>query len=376
MKKSVFLVLLALGFSPILADTYTHYDWTCLTKNNSPVSVNESVNNTQNYGSAKYYSNGGNGLPGNCVGKQTKQNYTITINNNGGSGGALKYNSNGSMYISNPSREAYDFTGWSTSNGNAPANNIPATFAGNVTYTANWFQYFNFSIGYLPKQDTKTTVTPPTPKSKNWSNNTSDTGTFTSGDMGNGYNVTSWSLSIGASNCGGCGDRYYGNPNFHNKKITIYGSTNGSSWQYIGDVNVYNRDQSENKNFSGSQNYRYFKVDTSGACWKNFRWNVTTNYQIPGTTKTDVIGWHLDNVSFDLGGGEVTSVVFSYNNNLTFNTDSVDKNKWSISGKKITPIVKVNSSDLTNLLKAVKWAGNVSSHNINVEINGSNIYIN
>lgn len=138
MKKVSFLVLLALGFSPILADTYTHYDWTCLTKNNSPVSVNESVNNAQNYGSAKYYSNGGNGLPSNCVGKQTKQNYTMTIDNNGGSGGSLKYNSDGSMYISNPSRDTYDFTGWSTSNGNAPANNIPSTFAGNVTYTANW----------------------------------------------------------------------------------------------------------------------------------------------------------------------------------------------------------------------------------------------
>lgn len=138
MKKSVFLVLLALGFSPILADTYTHYDWTCLTKNNSSVSVNESVNNAQNYGSAKYYSNGGNGLPSNCVGKQTKQNYTMTIDNNGGSGGALKYNSDGSMYVSSPWRTGYTFTSWSTSNGNAPASKIPASFAGNVTYTANW----------------------------------------------------------------------------------------------------------------------------------------------------------------------------------------------------------------------------------------------
>lgn len=137
MKKSVFLVLLALGFSPILADTYTHYDWTCLTKNNSPVSVNESVNNAQNYGSAKYYSNGGNGLPSNCVGKQTKRNYTMTIDNNGGSGGTLKYNSDGSMYVSKPSRTGYTFTSWNTSNNNAPASKIPASFAGNVTYTAN-----------------------------------------------------------------------------------------------------------------------------------------------------------------------------------------------------------------------------------------------
>ena len=137
-KKLLFLMLLSLSFSSIFADTYTHYDWTCLTKNNSPVSVNESVNNTQNYGSAKYYSNGGNGLPSNCVGKQTKQNYTMTIDNNGGSGGALKYNNDGSMYISNPSRTGYTFTSWNTSNGNAPASKIPASFAGNVTYTANW----------------------------------------------------------------------------------------------------------------------------------------------------------------------------------------------------------------------------------------------
>lgn len=147
MKKSVFLVLLALGFSPILADTYTHYDWTCLTKNNSPVSVNESVNNTQNYGSAKYYSNGGNGLPSNCIGKQTKQNYTMTIDNNGGSGGALKYNSDGSMYVSNPSRTGYTFTNWNTSNNNAPASKIPASFAGNVTYTANWVAN-TYSVNY------------------------------------------------------------------------------------------------------------------------------------------------------------------------------------------------------------------------------------
>lgn len=137
-KKLLFLMLLSLGFSSVLAENYTHYEWGCITDNGNTVAPSNTIRNGTNYNVSKYYSNGGNGLPSNCVGKQTKQNYTMTIDNNGGSGGDLKYNSDGSMYISNPSRTGYTFTSWSTSNGNAPASKIPASFAGNVTYTANW----------------------------------------------------------------------------------------------------------------------------------------------------------------------------------------------------------------------------------------------
>ena len=137
-KKLLFLMLLSLSFSSIFADTYTHYEWNCITNNGNLISSSSTIGNEVNYNATKYYSNGSNGLPSNCVGKQTKQSYTMTIDNNGGSGGALKYNSDGSMYISDPSRTGYTFTSWNTSNGNAPASKIPASFAGNVTYTANW----------------------------------------------------------------------------------------------------------------------------------------------------------------------------------------------------------------------------------------------
>ena len=140
-------MLLSLSFSSIFADTYTHYEWNCITNNGNLISSSSTIGNEVNYNATKYYSNGCNGLPSNCVGKQTKQNYTMTIDNNGGSGGALKYNSDGSMYISNPSRTGYTFTSWSTSNNNAPASKIPASFAGNVTYTANWMAN-TYSVNY------------------------------------------------------------------------------------------------------------------------------------------------------------------------------------------------------------------------------------
>lgn len=137
-KKLLFLMLLSLGFSPVLAENYTHYEWSCITDSGNAVAPSHAIRNGTNYNVSYYYSNGGNGLPSNCVGKQTKQNYTMTIDNNGGSGGTLKYNSDGSMHVSNPSRTGYTFTSWTTSNGNAPASKIPASFAGDVTYTANW----------------------------------------------------------------------------------------------------------------------------------------------------------------------------------------------------------------------------------------------
>mgnify|MGYP002553864802 CR=1 FL=1 len=146
-KKLLFLMLLSLGFSSVLAENYTHYEWSCITYSGNTVAPSHAIRNGTNYNVSYYYSNGGNGLPSNCVGKQTKQNYTVTIDNNGGSGGALKYNSDGSMYISNPSRIGYTFTSWNTSNNNAPASKIPASFAGNVTYTANWVAN-TYSVNY------------------------------------------------------------------------------------------------------------------------------------------------------------------------------------------------------------------------------------
>ena len=137
MKKVMLLIAIILNGAFIKAETYRHYNWQCLTYQNSVVSSNDTIEN-KNYEIKTFQSNGVKALPADCIGKQQDKNYNISINNNGGQGGTLIYNNDGSMSISTPSKTGHTFNGWQTSDNNAPADKIPNWYAGNLSYTAQW----------------------------------------------------------------------------------------------------------------------------------------------------------------------------------------------------------------------------------------------
>lgn len=137
MRKELLLIAIISNSAFIQAEAYTHYNWQCLTCQNSVVSSKDIIEN-KNYELKTFQSNGSKALPAYCVGKQQDRNYNININNNGGQGGTLIYNNDGSMSISTPSKTGHTFNGWQTSDNNAPANKIPNWYAGDLSYTAQW----------------------------------------------------------------------------------------------------------------------------------------------------------------------------------------------------------------------------------------------
>ena len=135
-------ILLLLCFSTVFAENYVHYEWTCVQKDGSNVAQSDTITENKTYTTAKFYSNGGNGLPTNCIGTQTKNTYTVTLNGNGGTvSGGLSYQSDGSFKLpTNVTKTGYTFTGWTGSNGTTAQTDVTvsATTSGNLTYTANW----------------------------------------------------------------------------------------------------------------------------------------------------------------------------------------------------------------------------------------------
>ena len=135
-------ILLILCFSTVFAENYVHYEWTCVQKDGSNVAQSDTITENKTYTTAKFYSNGGNGLPTNCIGTQTKNTYTVTLNGNGGTvSGGLSYQSDGSFKLpTNVTKTGYTFTGWTGSNGTTAQTDVTvsATTSGNLTYTANW----------------------------------------------------------------------------------------------------------------------------------------------------------------------------------------------------------------------------------------------
>ena len=135
-------ILLILCFSTVFAENYVHYEWTCVQKDGSNVAQSDTITENKTYTTAKFYSNGGNGLPTNCIGTQTKNTYTVTLNGNGGTvSGGLSYQSDGSFKLpTNVTKTGYTFTGWTGSNGATAQTDVTvsATTSENLTYTANW----------------------------------------------------------------------------------------------------------------------------------------------------------------------------------------------------------------------------------------------
>ena len=135
-------ILLILCFSTVFAENYVHYEWTCVQKDGSNVAQSDTITENKTYTTAKFYSNGGNGLPANCIGTQTKNTYTVTLNGNGGTvSGGLSYQSDGSFKLpTNVTKTGYTFTGWTGSNGTTAQTDVTvsATTSGNLTYTASW----------------------------------------------------------------------------------------------------------------------------------------------------------------------------------------------------------------------------------------------
>ncbi len=135
-------ILLILCFSTVFAENYVHYEWTCVQKDGSNVAQSDTITENKTYTTAKFYSNGGNGLPTNCIGAQTKNTYTVALNGNGGTvSGGLSYQSDGSFKLpTNVTKTGYTFTGWTGSNGTTAQTDVTvsATTSGNLTYTANW----------------------------------------------------------------------------------------------------------------------------------------------------------------------------------------------------------------------------------------------
>ena len=112
-------ILLILCFSTVFAENYVHYEWTCVQKDGSNVAQSDAITENKTYTTARFYSNGGNGLPTNCIGTQTKNTYTVALNGNGGTvSGGLSYQSDGSFKLpTNVTKTGYTFTGWTGSNG-------------------------------------------------------------------------------------------------------------------------------------------------------------------------------------------------------------------------------------------------------------------
>ena len=201
------------------------------------------------------------------------------------------------------------------------------------------------------------------------------------------YVSTSWSGQIWASNCSGCDSSFYGNPSYHNKKIIAYGSTNGSNWDTLFTANAYKKGAIETSAGSGSQRYKYFKVELSGNCWQKFKWdiNVTYTYKVL-TSHTDAwteavtSGYHISSANVNVTGGTVSSVVVT-SSNTNWNYSGVDTSKFSVSASggtlTLTPktqgsVGNVSSADINNALKAISWTG-TTSPNASVKVNGSNV---
>ncbi len=79
--------------------------------------------------------------------------YTISYNLNGGTvakANPTKYDStSATITLNNPTKDGYDFTGWTGSNGNTPQTSVTIAkgSTGNKTYTANW-TLVSYSITY------------------------------------------------------------------------------------------------------------------------------------------------------------------------------------------------------------------------------------
>lgn len=255
---------------------------------------------------------------------------------------------------------------------------------------------FSATRNYTVVKDTTTIPHPPVyeyrEKSDTW-NYSSDQGDNSSwgdkysGALANGYDITRIDWSLSGYSCLFC-------QNYdHWAEGTLYGSYDGQHWERIqygkafglkgvaeNDWDAVNRHPERQFSFGSSNGtkYRYYWVNTKLGGHGHVGGSVTAYYNEKvetqaGYNEIKTTGYHLGNVSAEIKGGELTSVVFSYTNGLTFNTGSVDTNKWSISGNTITPKVKVNSTDLKNLLTAVKWTGSVNGGTVNVTINGKDV---
>ena len=88
-------------------------------------------------------------------------NYTITYNLNGGSANNNdKYNIESGVNINNPTKDYYEFIGWTGSNGNTPEKDlvIPTGTTGDKTYTAN-YEPITYTITYNLSGGSATNVT-------------------------------------------------------------------------------------------------------------------------------------------------------------------------------------------------------------------------
>ena len=190
-------ILLILCFSTVFAENYVHYEWTCVQKDGSNVAQSDTITENKTYTTAKFYSNGGNGLPTNCIGTQTKTTYTVTLNGNGGTvSGGLSYQSDGSFKLpTNVTKTGYTFTGWTGSNGTTAQTDatVSAITTGNLTYTANWSAN-KYALTINPNGGSYNSTT---------SNTTVEQGYNTTYDVvvptKTGYTFNGWTLSGGGS---------------------------------------------------------------------------------------------------------------------------------------------------------------------------------
>ena len=267
------------------------------------------------------------------------------------------------------------------------------------SYVANpVYSYFGYTKSFSTATDSHQVYHAETNTYKNesyaksWSGSSNDSsGTKTSSDLTSGlsgtYVSTSWSATISAHNCSGCADSYYGNPNRHNKKITFYASTDGGNYTELGNANVYTKDGQVDRSFSGSQNYKYFRVTLSGNCWQAFAWNINATYTYSVLAShtdayytTTIDGYHITNANVNVSGGTVNNVVIT-SSNTNWSYSGIDTSKWniSVSGGTMTLTPKtqgtvgnVSSTDINNALNAIKWTGSTAP-NATVTVNGSNV---
>lgn len=168
--------------------------------------------------------------------------------------------------------------------------------------------------------------------------------------------------------------------------IRLDASNDNSNWANLLNKTTYG--SAQYMGGSTTAGYRYYRVGVKNTNkWGWGSWTMSGSYTTTSysTAYNNIVdGYHLNNVSASVNGGKVTNVAMNWTNGLTLNSNAVDWAKWNVASQSatsitLTPKATATGTDISNLLKALKWTGSVGTYgstsgiSINTAVNGTRV---